>query len=136
MTMALLSMITTLYFGNFGRFNSEHTFLASIIVVLVSDLIIVAAFVRYFHLQYPSVFERLKQFFKRGNGKQKTPPPPVIQVSSSSGDEYREMSHLADHLRQLNTNPESQEVTFTEYREPLMDEGELDIATSRIFCGH
>lgn len=150
---SLLYVMVTLYFGNLSSVNDLSILLSVIFLAVIAYCIIIFAFLRHVLERNPKLFEMIKNTFRRKKkGKKEkiiidgiemfSPITPSIRVVDSIGND---VSHIPEHRQMrsasvdfLNTISDNDrrlmgqefEVSCTEYREPLLDEGELDIHTS------
>ena len=155
--LALFYVVVTLYFGNLVSV-SRPTLISTVAVLsTISYSIITARFIGYFSERNPKIWEKLVATFKKGGRKEeKIDGPgniemkvrnspvlhPKIRVLDSIGNDVVESpQHRAIRSASvdfLNTITEREranivrefEVSYTEYREPLLDQGELEIQAS------
>ena len=138
---ALFYMVVTLYFGNLSSVSDLSVILSVIILAVFADCFIVIAFIRHIIERNPKMCKRIKSAFKRSRGDKElaSPVTPTIRVLDSVGNDVSDtLQHRAVSVDYLNSIPDREkkrmgqefEVSYTEYREPLLDEGDLDIHTS------
>lgn len=148
MGIALFYVITTLYFGNLTSVDGLAVLLTVTILSTIAYCLFIAGFVGYLIQRNPICFARIRNIFKRKNeenGKtdvelSSSPPMhPKIRVVDSTGNEVTETpqhravrSASVDYINQRDGTNLTQEVevSYTEFREPLLDEGELEVNTS------
>ena len=148
---ALVYVIVTLYFGNFSV-EERARLLTVIFLSLLATGTIIYGFLRYGVELNPKTWERFKNIIqlKRGKGKDKANgvelnspmKPPAITFMDSGGNAVGDAtlqrsarSASVDYLNSLTEHERARlaselEVSYTEYREPLLDEGDLDVASS------
>ena len=153
-TNALLYVVVTLYFGNLPSVGHSVVLSTVAVLSLMGYCIIIAGFITDLIERYPKMWGRVKNIFKKtkkeeiakvnGNGDVQLTSPmhPHIRVLDSIGNEVVE-SHQHRAVRSasvdyLNTITDQDrgllaqqfEVSYTEFREPLLDEGNLEVHSS------
>ena len=142
--IAILYVVITLYFGNLSSIGDWAVFLSVVTLANVSYCIFIVAFIVFTIHRNPKFSKRAREIvcniFKRD--KNVEPIQPEIKVTDSIGNQVAHEINDVDKNRNistasidnLNVNISEQErnleVSFTEYREPLLDEGELDVKTA------
>ena len=132
MMLVLVLTILTLYFGN--SISVDEVVILSVVtaLVLISYGIIVAAFLKEFYSRFPNIATKLRDKFRKKETEKNVNTHPQIKVLNSSGQEVNQQE-LQPHpkYRHLGIpNSPEQEISYTEYREPLLDEGELEVSKS------
>jgi len=132
MMIVLVLTILTLYFGNF--ISVDEVVILSVVtaLVLISYGIIAAAFFKEFYSRFPNIATKLRDKFRKRETEKSVNTHPQIKVMNSSGEEVNQQE-LQPHskYRHLDIpNSPEQEISYTEYREPLLDEGELEVSKS------
>ena len=144
--IALLYDIIALYFGNLASYSTLAVILTITFLTGIAYCVIIAGFVSYLLERYPNILKSIKKAFRRKgreNGaaegdrsnNMESPMHPKIRVVDSLGAEVIDTSGRltasAEYLNRIRTNsPQELEVSFTEFREPLLDEGELEVHTA------
>lgn len=142
--IAILYVIITLYFGNLSTVKDWAVILSVTTLATISYCIFIAAFVVYTIHRNPKFFKRVREivcniFKKDKNVEPSNTIQPEIKVTDSVGNEVAHQINDVDKNRKISTasienlsvniseQERNLEVSFTEYREPLLDEGELDV---------
>ena len=142
MTIIILLAVISLYIGNDISISTELSLLILSLILMFGYGVILLSFFRHFKFQLAKLWETVKETFKSKilNRKQnisKNNATPQIRVLDSIGQEIgmddstrnsSECMHVVNNSIH-SASPELQ-VSFTEYREPLLDEGELDVSHS------
>ena len=157
---AILYVTVTLYFGNLSSVSEEARLLTVIFLSVVASCVIIAGFIRYFIEQNPKTCERVKNALKcrkrrrrggkTGNGEggielhgpSRSLPhitfvdPVGNRTEEENGTLTRSVrSASVDYLNNLSELDKAQkvqefEISYAEYREPLLDQGEVDVVNS------
>ena len=148
---ALVYVIVTLYFESLSSVSEQSRLLTVIFLSLLATCLIVFGFLRYAVERNPKAwgtFKRAFQFKKkkteRANGVElnSTMKVPTITfmdtVGNNVGDttlQHSARSASVDYLNSLSDHDRARitsdfEVSYTDYREPLLDEGELEMSDS------
>lgn len=145
--IAILYVIVTLYFGNFSSVENWAVFLSVATLATISYCIFIAAFVVYIFHRNPKLSKTVREIVSNILKRYKSVEPPntiqpEIKVTDSIGNEVAHEINDVDKNRNISTasldklsvniseQERNLEVSFTEYREPLLDEGELDVMTA------
>ena len=149
---ALLYVIVTLYFETLSSVSEQARLLTVIFLSLLATCIIVLGFLRYTVERNPKTWGKIKNVFQfkkrkteKGNGVElhsPMKPPPTITFMDSVGNNVGDAtlqrsarSASVDYLNSLSEHDRARiagdfEVSYTEYREPLLDEGDLEVSNS------
>ena len=145
-SIILLLATIKLYFGNVVSVSKYVALPIMTLIVFIAYGIILVSFFVYFQKQFaPKLGKLLQRKFRnkaeakatRSNDLRKTATAPQIRLVDTGGQEIalgtvsksnkEEMHVMHSHL---NSQSAELQVSFTEYREPLLDEGNLDVSHS------
>ena len=146
--ISIILLLTTikLYFGNDIAVSKYVALPIVTFIVFIAYGIILISFFVYFQKQFaPQLGKLLRRKFQnktktkttRSNDLRKTVTAPQIRLVDTAGQEIAldtvsESNKEQMHVLHSHVNSQSAElqVSFTEYREPLLDEGNLDVSHS------
>ena len=155
---ALLYVTVTLYFGNFPSVSELARLLTVIFFSLMAAGVIIAGFLRHAVERNPKTWERVRNAIRKRRRKRENmananggielsspmqPPPKITFVDSVGNDAEEDVGTLqraarsasVDYLNTLSEQDRARraqefEVSYTEFREPLLDEGEAEVVNS------
>ena len=143
MMIILLLAVISLYIGNDTSVSTELSLIIMSLIVMLGYGVILLSFIIHFRFQLAKLWKTVKEIFKnkilnrKQNNISKNNATPQIRVMDSIGQEINmddssrnnsECMHVVNNSVR-SASPELQ-VSFTEYREPLLDEGESDVSRS------
>ena len=151
--LALFYVIIGLYFGNLTSVSNQTLVLTMALLSTVAYSIIIAGFVGHMIERNPKIVKKILNTFKRKRDKKKvdgksgdielsTSVHPQIRVLDEVGNDMNDTpqqhairSASVDFLNTISDQDRANmtrdfEVSYTEYREPLLDEGEVEILAS------
>ena len=138
MMIILLFTLSSLYFGN-SVSASDATIVSTVVFLAVlSYAVIAAAFIKHIYDRLPGLIHKVKKLFKRKDTNSATcienTAPEIRVESTNEQDSSVALNNPVakdGSLRVSSSNSFSTlEVSFTEYREPLLDEGDLEVSKS------
>ena len=155
---AILYVTLTLYIGNISSVSEDARILKVVFLSVAGSGVIIYGFFRYFVELYPKTWERVKGLVCCWRGKKTessenggtvlgrlshNPPPRITFVDAVGNHMAGESSTLGravrsasvDYLNNLSerdkaSKAEEFEISYTEYREPLLEEGDLEVVNS------
>lgn len=150
--LALNYVLVTLYFGNLASISHRTLLLTVGLLSTIAYCVIIAGFVGHAIERNPKVFKKILNTLKGKGNKENIDGNRDIELSSSINPKIRVLDEGGNDANEtpqhramrsasvdfLNTITDKDrasiarefEISYTEYREPLLDEGELDIHSS------